>query len=168
MHSIFNYTLESHNSTSVRLHRQYINATASSSTIYKGVDLYLSTPPGSDLSFAVTPVANLTESAPTIDIIVPSSASTQSTLRVRIVTNETSLVGLDTQDLFMAEEDGSTPGIMTALQGLSNGTKEVAQQVGSRIHYQTILARKTLASLDFVPHLFRQIYCRRMALFNSE
>lgn len=130
MHEIFNYTLTSHNSTSVRLHHRYINSTSSDSpTTFKGADLYLSVPPGSDTRLSVTPGNNGSYTPPTIRILVPQSASGISTLRVRVLTNETSLIGLNTQDLFLSEDAGTTPGIKTALNGLSNGTNEVAQQV---------------------------------------
>lgn len=152
MHEIFNYTLAEHSSTSVRLHRHYINSTSSSITpsssnssrnpkplppdVFKGVDLYLSIPQGSSARLSVTPGHNGTFTPPKIDIIVPheddSHSRTQSPiLRVRVLTNETSLVGLDTQSLFLTQEDGSTLALQTALDGLANGTNTVANQASA-------------------------------------
>ncbi|PFH50459.1 hypothetical protein AMATHDRAFT_61004 [Amanita thiersii Skay4041] len=131
MHEIFNYTLNEFNDTSVRLHRQAINATADPTTgemLFKGADLYLSVPSGSDAQLSVTPSNNGTFTPPTINILVPSAA-TSPIIRARVVTNETSPVGFNTQDLFLEVSQGSTPGIQTALHGLSDGTNEAANQV---------------------------------------
>ncbi|KDQ56402.1 hypothetical protein JAAARDRAFT_195047 [Jaapia argillacea MUCL 33604] len=126
MHEIFNYTLYSYNTTNIRLHRQYINTTNSSSSIYKGADLYLIA--GSGTKFSVTPGNNGTYTPPTIDILVPSG-SQNGTVRVKVVTNETSLAGLNPQSLFLNQSSGSTPGIQLALNGLADGSNPVADQV---------------------------------------
>ncbi|KAI3612064.1 lipoprotein [Moniliophthora roreri] len=126
MNKIFNYTLESYNETSVRLHRRYINATQNNPDVYRGVDLYLSIPPESNARLSVT--VNTTEDgAPNIDVLVPPSSS--EAVRVRILTNETSLVGLAPQDLFLREDQATKPSVQTALHGLLDGSDPVAQQV---------------------------------------
>lgn len=127
MHEIFNYTLDAYNSTSVRLHHQYINTTGNGSTTYKGADLYLSAPTNSSTQIAVTPGNNGSYSPPTIDIMVPSGGGS---LLVRVLTNETSLTGLDTESLFLAQGNTSAndTGLQTALNGLSDGSDIVADQ----------------------------------------
>ncbi|PPQ63764.1 hypothetical protein CVT24_004273 [Panaeolus cyanescens] len=148
MHEIFNYTLLEHSSTAVRLHRQYINATTTSAVqrnpstrsksqqSFKSVDLYLSIPPGSSVKFSVTPTTNGALSPPKIDIIVPpraisgpqNIADTRNAVRFRVVTNETSLVGFDTDDLFMTPDQGTTTTLQGVLKGLS-GKEDVIEQV---------------------------------------
>ena len=127
MHEIFNYTLDSFNSSFVRLHRQWINATADGT--FRGADLYMSIPPKSSARFSVTPGNNGTFTPPTIDILVPDATS--GVVRVAVVTNETTIPGLSTQSLFLSNTTkGSSPGLKTALQGLADGSNEVAKQVG--------------------------------------
>lgn len=93
MHEIFNYTLLSSSATQVRLHRQYINSTTSTSPFhhpipnsasgssqighpeqqaFKSVDLYLTVPPGSSARFSVEPSTNGGLTPPVINIIVPT------------------------------------------------------------------------------------------------
>ena len=133
MHSVFNYTLGEYNDTSVRLHRQWINTTSPTSSLYKGADLYLTVPEGSSARLAVTPASNGTRAPPTVNIVVPSTADAQDsarTLRVTVVSNETSLTGLDTQALFLPQNGtNGTQALETALQGLADGTNVAAQQV---------------------------------------
>jgi hypothetical protein len=99
MHEIFNHTLEWYNSSYVRLHRRSINVTTSNATLptYIDADLYLTVPPGSETQLSVEPGNNGTFAPPTINIIVPHD---NSTLTVRFLTEETSLVGLNTQRCF--------------------------------------------------------------------
>ncbi|KAI0663733.1 hypothetical protein C8Q70DRAFT_907236 [Cubamyces menziesii] len=128
MHEIFNYTLASYNDTSVRLHRQCINTTSPASSTYKGADLYLTVPSGSPARLSVTPGNNGTWTPPTIDILVPGGGQ-NGTVRVTVVTNETSLMGLDTQRLFLPESTNGSQALQTALQGLADGENEAAKQV---------------------------------------
>ncbi|KAJ3552842.1 hypothetical protein NM688_g3936 [Phlebia brevispora] len=127
MHEIFNYTLWSYNDTFVRLHRRWINSTSENQSVFKGADLYLSVPPESPVQIAVTPGTNGSYTPPVIDILVPSNAS--GIIRVAVVTNETSLLGLDTEDLFLPESGNGTQGLRTALQGLAEGGNSAADQV---------------------------------------
>ena len=129
MHEIFNYTLDSFNETFVRLHRQWINTTLGDlPSTFRGADLELSIPSNSTAQFSVTPGSNGTWTPPEIDILVPVN-STNGIVRVAVVTNETSLTGLDTQALFLSNSSVDSVGLQTALQGLSNGTNEVANQI---------------------------------------
>ena len=127
MHEIFNYTLHSYNSTFVRLHRRYINSTENGSTIYKGADLYLSTTDKST-QIAVTPGNNGSYTPPSINILMPSGGNGTGTILARVLTNETSLTGLDAESLFLATTNGKN-GLSTALDGLANGTDATANQV---------------------------------------
>ncbi|KAF7799662.1 hypothetical protein EIP86_010902 [Pleurotus ostreatoroseus] len=126
MHEILNYTLASYNNTSVRLHRRWINSTEEDPSVFKGADLYLDIPSGSPASLHVTP-ANEAASSPVISIIVPSNAS--GVARVTFVTNETSLVGLDTNSLFLPEVNNGTQGLRTALNGLTGGKIAAGDQI---------------------------------------
>ncbi|KAH9902577.1 hypothetical protein C8Q73DRAFT_670858 [Cubamyces lactineus] len=128
MHDIFNYTLASYNDTSVRLHRQWINTTSPTSSTYKGADLYLTVPSGSPARLSVTPGNNGTWTPPMVDILVPGGGQ-NGTVRVTVVTNETSLMGLDTQRLFLPEGTNGSQALQTALQGLADGENEAAKQV---------------------------------------
>ncbi|KAF9477873.1 hypothetical protein BDN70DRAFT_933848 [Pholiota conissans] len=137
MHEIFNYTLSSFSATEVRLHRQYINSTSESQLgqnsrvhpkVFKSVDLYLSVPPSSKARLSVHPSRNGTFTPPTIDIILPRSSqpltfgslvqARENFIRVRVVTNETTLVGFDPASLFLSEEEASDPAIKTAIASL--------------------------------------------------
>lgn len=129
MHEIFNYTLDAYNSTSVRLHHQYINTTTNGSTTYKGADLYLLVPTNSSTQISVTPGNNGSYSPPTVDILVPPEGGS---LLVRVLTNETSLTGFDTGSLFLAQgntTNANGTGLQTALNGLADGSNIVADQV---------------------------------------
>ncbi|KAI0329281.1 hypothetical protein GY45DRAFT_1416531 [Cubamyces sp. BRFM 1775] len=128
MHEIFNYTLASYNDTSVRLHRQWINTTSPTSLTYKGADLYLTVPSGSPARLSVTPGNNGTWTPPTVDILVPGGGQ-NGTVRVTVVTNETSLMGLDTQRLFLSESTNGSQALQAALHGLADGENEAAKQV---------------------------------------
>ncbi|KAI0073888.1 hypothetical protein K474DRAFT_1648897 [Panus rudis PR-1116 ss-1] len=129
MHDIFNYTLDAYNSTYVRLHRRWINSTDSNSSIFRGADLYLSASTGSTARFNVTPGNNGSWTPPNIDILLPSESS-NATVQVKVVTNETSLVGLNPGSLFLPSNiTGGTPGLQAALQGLADGRNSVADQV---------------------------------------
>ena len=123
MHEIFNYTLESYNSTSVHLHRQWINATGDGA--FKGADLYLQARSG--VMLEVIPGNNGIFTPPTININVNESDG--GIVQLRVLTNETSLVGLSSSDLFLPEGGGSTAEINTALEGLSSGANSNAQEV---------------------------------------
>jgi hypothetical protein len=125
MHEIFNYTLNSFNSTFVRLHHQYINSTGIGSNIFKGADLYLSTT-DNKTKISVTPGNNGTFTPPKINILVQAGGT--GTILARVLTNETSLTGFDTESLFMPATGGNN-GLSTALQGLANGTDATANQV---------------------------------------
>lgn len=123
MHEIFNYTLASYNSTSLRLHRQWINSTSNGT--FRGADLYLNVKSGASL--AVTPGNNGTFTPPTVNILVNEGG--KGIIQMRVLTNETTLPGLSTEGLFLPEGNGSTPGINVALQGLSNGSSSISQEV---------------------------------------
>ncbi|EKM58475.1 uncharacterized protein PHACADRAFT_193593 [Phanerochaete carnosa HHB-10118-sp] len=125
MHDIFNYTLDSYNSSFVRLHRKWINTTLGDPPgTFRGADLYLSIPSNSSAQFSVT---NNTW-APTVDILVPAGPSS-GIVRIAVVTNETSLAGLKPQSLFLANATSGNEGLQTTLQGLANGSSEPAKQV---------------------------------------
>ncbi|KAI0648904.1 hypothetical protein C8Q79DRAFT_903844 [Trametes meyenii] len=124
LHEIFNYAVASFNETTLRLHRQWINTTSPTSSAYKGADLYLSVPSGSPARLGVTPGNN----APTIDILVPAGGQ-DGRVTVAVMTNETSLPGLDTQRLFLPESMSGSQALQTALKGLANGQSEAAKQV---------------------------------------
>jgi|SRR5882762_1385878 len=125
MHEIFNYTLDSYNSSFVRLHHRYINSTGNGSTVYKGADLYLSVT-DKKTQISVTPGNNGTFTPPTIKILVPSGGN--GTILARVLTNETSLMGLSTQSLFLSSTNGNK-GLSTTLTGLASGVNPVADQV---------------------------------------
>ncbi|KAI0366300.1 hypothetical protein BV20DRAFT_1124361 [Pilatotrama ljubarskyi] len=129
MHEIFNYTLASYNDTSLRLHRRWINTTSPESSTHKGADLFLTVPSGSSARLAVTPGNNGTWTPPTVDIIVPAGGEQGATVRVAVVTNETSLPGLDTQRLFLPESTNGSQALQTALKGLASGVSDAAKQV---------------------------------------
>jgi hypothetical protein len=139
MHEIFNYTLLSHSPSEIRLHRRYINTTTSTESsvpnngnaksltepgpqIYKSVDLYFSIPPGSSGRFSVIPGNNGSFTPPKIDFIFPSQShkgtANSQTVRVRVLTNETSLVGFDANKLFLTPEEATTPTLKTLLERL--------------------------------------------------
>lgn len=124
MHEIFNYTLADFNETSVKLHRQWINATTSGA--FKTADFVLNTVSGAHLN--VTPGNSSTFMPPTIDILVGEGGGT---IQMRFVTNETTIAGLSPKELFLSDGISTTLGVSTAVQGLANGTN--AQQVSSRI-----------------------------------
>lgn len=127
MHPIFNYTLASYNASSVRLHRQWINTTLGDpSGTYRSADLYLTIPNGSSAHLDVTPSID-DVAPPVVNIISKDDAS--AIVRVAVVTNETSLVGLGPSQLFLSEGANGTQGLQTALQGLASGNNSVANQV---------------------------------------
>lgn len=129
MHDIFNYTLDSYNSTFVRLHRQWINVTSGDPTgAFRGADLYLSVPSNSAAQLSATPGNNGTWTPPSVDILVPVG-STSGVVRVAVVTNETSLTGLDAGTLFLANATSGDAGLQTALQGVADGSNAVSKQV---------------------------------------
>ena len=129
MHELFNYTLHSYNSSFVRLHRQWINTTLGDPPgTFRGADLELSVPPNSTARFSVVPGNNGTWTPPIVDILVLPN-STSAVVRVAVVTNETSLVGLNTETLFLADETDSSSGLQTVLRGLADGTNESATQI---------------------------------------
>ncbi|RDX43809.1 hypothetical protein OH76DRAFT_1409762 [Lentinus brumalis] len=126
MHDVFNYTLADHSETSVRLHRRWINTTSPASADYNGADLYLSVPADSAARLSVTPGSNGTWIPPIVEIVVPRGGGT---VTVKVVTNETSFPGLDTEDLFLPEGTDGSQALQTALQGLASGNLTAAQQV---------------------------------------
>ena len=129
MHDIFNFTLAEYSDTSVRLHRQWINTTSPNSSDYKGADLHLTVPAQSSARLSVTPGSSST-SPPVVDIIIPPGSAGNNTIRVTVVTNETSLRGLDTEALFLPQNDtDESQALETALQGLADGSSAAAQQV---------------------------------------
>ncbi|KAI0709912.1 hypothetical protein C8Q76DRAFT_811912 [Earliella scabrosa] len=128
MRDIFNYTLAEHNETSVRLHRRWINTTSPASAEYNGADLYLTVPPSSAVRLSVTPGYTGSCMPPTIDVVLPEGAK-KGVVTVKVVTNETTLPGLNTQDLFLPESTNGTQALQTVLQGLATGNATAAQQV---------------------------------------
>jgi hypothetical protein len=163
MHEIFNYTLSSFSPTEVRLHRQYINSTLTqgpggNSTQFKSVDLYLSIPPTSLARLSVRPGHNGTFTPPTIDIVLPPTESSplnsssvlalpkppvvaDNIVRVRVVTNETSLVGFDPDSLFLSPQEASDPAINTAITSLP---ANISEQVRNPQFFWVIDFRLTL------------------------
>ncbi|KAL5504617.1 hypothetical protein ACEPAH_7280 [Sanghuangporus vaninii] len=134
MHEIFNYTLASYNSSSVQLHRQWINATSSGA--YKTADFYLNAVSGAQLN--VTPGNNGTYTPPTVNILVDETGS--GILQMHFLTNETSLTGLSPSGLFLPEGSGNDSALNTALTGLANGTNQIAQQVSFLTYEDTFVA----------------------------
>ncbi|EJD08148.1 uncharacterized protein FOMMEDRAFT_144208 [Fomitiporia mediterranea MF3/22] len=134
MHEIFNYTLASYNSSSVRLHRQWINATSNGT--FRSADVYLNTLSGAQLN--VTPGNNGTTAPPTIDILVEEGGS--GIMQLRVVTNETSLTGLAPEDLFLSEGTGNNSALDTALTGLADGSSPAAQQVSFLTYHDKFTA----------------------------
>ena len=131
MHEIFNYTLAEFNDTSVKLHRQWINATASGS--FRTADLIVNAVDGAH--FYVTPGNNGSYTPPRVDIIVDEGGGT---VQMLFVTNETTVLGLAPKTLFLSPENTSNPGVMTAIQGLANGSSVDAQQVTIIIRDQSL------------------------------
>ena len=145
MHEIFNYTLASFNSTSIRLHRQWINATSDGS--FRGADLWLNARSGVMLD--VIPGNNGTFTPPNININVNGSGG--GIAQLRVLTNETSLEGLSPKDLFLPEGSGSTAAINTALENLSNATNHNAQEVC--LQSTLFICWKLRYSLGFISNL---------------
>ncbi len=114
MHEIFNYTVAYANSTSLRLHRQWTNATADG--MFKGADLYLNTISGAQLN--VTPGNNGTFSPPTVDVIMPKGQS--GVVQMRVVTNESTIQEFGTEELFLP----------AGLPNQTEGTKRCARRPG--------------------------------------
>ena len=125
MHELFNYTLDSFNSSFVRLHHQWINSSTDDPSLFKGADLELSVPDDSQAQLRVTPGNNGTWTSPKIDILMQKPSDF---IRVAVVTNETSLEGLDTHALFLSADRNGSQGLQTALQGLADGTNVPAEQ----------------------------------------
>lgn len=168
MHDIFNYTLASYNTTFLRLHRQWINTTSPTSSIYKGADLYLTVPENSTAQLSVTPGDNGAWTPPTVDILVPPGSS-EGIVTVAVVTNETSLAGLNTEGLFLPESTNGTQALQTALVGLADGNSTAAQQVSPDLTTpeRTMFGfahRSGPSPLGLFPHVCGQVRCRRMAL----
>ena len=128
MRDIFNYTLAEYNETSVRLHRRWINTTSPASAEYNGADLYLTVPPSSAVRLAVTPGNNGSWTPPAINVVLPERTE-KGVVTLKVVTNETTLPGLNTQDLFLPESTNGTQALQTVLQGLATGNATAAQQV---------------------------------------
>ena len=125
MHEIFNYTVAHANSTSLRLHRQWINGTTNGT--FRGADLYLNAV--SDAQLNITLGDNGTFTPPTVDIIVPKGQA--GVIQMRVLTNESTIQGIVTGDLFLsAGSPNQSEGLNTALKGLSNGTDVHAEQAG--------------------------------------
>ncbi|KZT50991.1 hypothetical protein CALCODRAFT_504066 [Calocera cornea HHB12733] len=119
MHEVFNYTLQSYNSTHFRLHRPWINGT-------KALTVELET--SSNLWFNVTPGNNGTYTPPTVEIRLNNSAQ-PGIAAWKVVCNETSLVGLETEGLFLANTTSNNTALQTALVGLNSGSSLNAQEV---------------------------------------
>ncbi|KZP01238.1 hypothetical protein CALVIDRAFT_474889 [Calocera viscosa TUFC12733] len=119
MHEIFNYTLQSYNSTHFRLHRPWINGT-------KALTVELQT--SSNLWFNITPGNNGTYTPPTVEIRLNNSVQ-PGIAGWKVVCNETSLVGLETEGLFLANTTSNNTALQTALVGLNNGSTSTAQEV---------------------------------------
>lgn len=74
-----------------------------------------------------------------MDIIIPANADPgrAGVVTVKVVTNETSSPGLDTQRLFSPENASETTALQDVLQGLSaGGENDAAKQVCARCGYQ--------------------------------
>ena len=136
--------VSAYNTTFLRLHRQWINTTSPTSSIYKGADLYLTVPENSTAQLSVTPGDNGTWTPPTVDILVPPGSS-GGIVTVAVVTNETSLAGLNTEGLFLPESTNGTQALQTALVGLADGNSTAAQQVSKDL---SILGRCSDSLID--------------------
>ena len=152
MHQIFNYTLASFTDTTVRLHRQNINltTTASGDKVYKTADLYLSIPEGSTAQLSVKPATSFT-SPPTVNILVPDDA-TNSFVRLRFVTNETTPAGLDPVDVFQNPSTARNAQLRQILQGLGDGSNPAAQQVHITLRY-SLVSFFNMNNLGILPHI---------------
>ena len=154
MHEIFNYTLASYNSTSVQLHRQWINASIAGA--YRTADLHLNVVGGAQLD--VTPGNNGSYTPPTVNILVGNRSGI---VQVRFVTNETSLAGLSPPDLFLPEGSVNSSALNTALAGLANGMNQIAEQVRSLLwHLLNFLP--ICPTPGIFPNLRRQIFSGRV------
>ena len=131
MHEIFNYTVLSQNETFVRLHHRWINSTADDPSQFRGADLLLSIPTTSSARLSFQPGNNGTFAPPTIGIITCNASNV---VRFAVVTNETSLVGLNPHELFLSESANGTSGLQTTLRGLANGANFVANEVSFHHH----------------------------------
>ena len=154
MHEIFNYTLEAYNSTFIRLHRRWINDTADSLNLHKGADLYLISPPESKVWFNVTP-NSLNTPSPRIDILIPNRG-TNSTIQVKVLTNDTSLSGLDPENLFLTPNHDQPIGLETALRRLADEASDAANQVS----FLTYTDRFVAGGWRFLTVRFRKVCMR--------
>jgi hypothetical protein len=140
MHQIFNYTLlPDFNSTSFTLFRPSINGTVTYSLSMQALSG----------NFTVTPNQNTT-----IQPQIQFSSGTK--LQWTFTTNETTVVGLSPESLFLAVDDPilssngttngtsgngtSNPALQTALQGLQDGTKDQAKDVSFLTYAQKFTA----------------------------
>jgi len=119
MHEIFNYTVQSYNSSHFRLHRPWIHGT-------KALTVELQT--SSNLWFNITPGNNGTYTPPTVEIRLNNSAE-PGIAAWKVVCNETSLVGLETGGLFLPNTTSNNTALQKALVGLNNGSDVNAQEV---------------------------------------
>ncbi|KAI5813687.1 hypothetical protein BZA77DRAFT_320925 [Pyronema omphalodes] len=164
MHEIFNYTLSPvFNESYFQLNRKWINSS-------KTMDLTFHA--GENLRFAVTPSSN-GYTPPTIEFLRKGAGPGYANWSVLL--NETSLTGLPTTGLFLAENatstynfkgSGSDPkALANALHGLNNGTNPIAKQISfltyadkftaGGFRFLTYFGRDTLFSLRLLMPLLQ-------------
>ncbi|KAF5357341.1 hypothetical protein D9758_005948 [Tetrapyrgos nigripes] len=161
MNPVFNYTLGAFNESSVWLHRRYINSSASVSgqdPEFKYTSLHLSIPPGNDSAarFSVTPNTTV-NGAPTIDLFTSASASASNStiqVRIRVLSNETSLEGFDASSLFLNASQATTPGVLEALQRLESGTGSLGD-AAQQVSFLTYKEKSTAGGWRFLTYFGR-------------
>jgi hypothetical protein len=161
---VFNYTLSPvFNESYFQLNRKWINSS-------KTMDLTFHA--GNNLRFAVTPSSN-GYTPPTIEFLRKGAGPGYANWSVLL--NETSLTGLPTTGLFLAENatsaytvkgSGSDPkALANALRGLNNGTNPIAKQISfltyadkftaGGFRFLTYFGRDTLFSLRLLMPLLQ-------------
>ncbi|KAF8512552.1 hypothetical protein BU17DRAFT_54049 [Hysterangium stoloniferum] len=154
MHEIFNYTVTSFNSSSIHLHRGWINSSHS-------MDFILTAQ--RNMIFNITPSNNGTFTPPTVIFQLPDP-SKLGIVSWNVVCNETVFPGTGTSSLFLEDAQASNAAGAKALQGLANGSVVSAEQI-SFLAYQskslaggwrflTYFGRDTLIALRLLMPIF--------------
>ena len=112
--TVFNYTLGDYNSSSVTLHRAWINGTYAMDFTMQAT---------SNVTFNVTPSTNGSYTPPSINIIKTSSGT--AVVTATTVCNETSLEGLSTSQIFLPSNSANA----TVSSDLLNGTPKALFQI---------------------------------------
>ncbi|KAF8586613.1 hypothetical protein K439DRAFT_1386873 [Ramaria rubella] len=154
MHEIFNYTVTSANSSTLHLHRDWINSTHS-------LDFILTTQ--DNMAFNITPSTNGTFTPPTVifHLLDPMKIGL---LAWMVVCNETTFLGLGPSGLFLNDSQAANEAGAKALQELATGSKANAQQISFLTYeskslaggwrFLTYFGRDTLIALRLLMPLF--------------